>query len=229
MTRDLRRLVSLGGLVVAAVVALSAVPTGATIVCQPGHTPPPGGGTGPYCKNVKPRAVTRQRHACGGEIGEAERLGGRGRRRRRSDEILLPVRHHDGVRFTDTPTKTLGACQPGVSPPSPYCTTPDIHAGFGEGSRASAVHDVSLQDRREESRRQDQRRRQDLHDEVRGPDRELRSPSKVGRGQRFNVSVTLSAPAKVTIFIARHGSPRERDPNGLARSRQVHDPDHGPE
>ncbi len=58
MTRDLRRLVSLARLVVAAVVALSAVPTGATIVCPPGHTPPPGGGTGPYCKNVKPRAVT---------------------------------------------------------------------------------------------------------------------------------------------------------------------------
>ena len=76
MTRDLRRLVSLGTLVVAAVVAFSAIPTGATIVCPQGVKPP-----SPYCMNVPPTAVTRSATHVGGKSATLNGLG-RGRRRR---------------------------------------------------------------------------------------------------------------------------------------------------
>ena len=55
MTRysHLRWLAPAGGLVAAGVIALSAVPTGATIVCPQGVKPP-----SPYCTNVAPTATT---------------------------------------------------------------------------------------------------------------------------------------------------------------------------
>ena len=55
MTRysHLRRLASVGGLIAAGVIALSAVPSGATIVCPSGIKPPSS-----YCTNVPPTATT---------------------------------------------------------------------------------------------------------------------------------------------------------------------------
>ena len=57
MTRysHLTRLLPLGALAAAGVMALSAAPAGATLVCQAGHTPSP---TSPYCTNVPPTATT---------------------------------------------------------------------------------------------------------------------------------------------------------------------------
>ena len=55
MTRysHLRWLAALGGLLAAGVMALSAAPSGATIVCPNGIKPP-----SPYCTNVPPTATT---------------------------------------------------------------------------------------------------------------------------------------------------------------------------
>src|SRR5690349_12825478 len=55
MTRysHLRRLAIVGSLILAGVLGLAAVPSGATVVCPSGVTPP-----SPYCTNVPPTATT---------------------------------------------------------------------------------------------------------------------------------------------------------------------------
>jgi hypothetical protein len=121
MTRYLRRLVPLGGLVAAAVVAFSAGPAGATIVCQPGHTPPPGGGTGPYCTNVKPTAVTGAASAVKGT--SATLNGAAGARVAGGDPTQWFFKYGTSTAYgKQTPTQTLGTCPPGRG--YPYCTTP---------------------------------------------------------------------------------------------------------
>jgi hypothetical protein len=64
-----------GGVVAAAVVALSATPAGATVVCPPGVKPP-----SKYCTNVKPTAITQTASNVKATSGDAQRR--RGRRQR---------------------------------------------------------------------------------------------------------------------------------------------------
>ncbi len=118
MTRYLRRLAPLGGLVAAAVVAFSASPAGATVVCPPGHSPP-----SPYCKNVKPTAVTGV--ASGVKGTSATLNGAAGASVTGGDPTQWFFKYGTTTSYgKQTPTQTLGACQPGHTAPSPYCTTP---------------------------------------------------------------------------------------------------------
>ena len=111
--RCLTRLVPLGGLLAAAVLVLSATPTGATIVCSPGHTPPPGGGTGPYCKNVKPKAVTLSATHVGGKSAKLNGLAGAGVAG--GDPTQFFFQYGTTTAYgKDTPTQILGSCPPGI-------------------------------------------------------------------------------------------------------------------
>ena len=170
MMRCLTRLVPLGGLLAAAVLVLSATPTGATIVCSPGHTPPPGGGTGPYCKNVKPKAVTLSATHVGGKSAKLNGLAGAGVAG--GDPTQFFFQYGTTMAYgKDTPTQTLGSCQPGHTAPSPYCTTPastPVSASV-RGLLPCTTYHFRL--RRQELRWQDQGPGQELHDEVRRPDR----------------------------------------------------------
>ena len=120
MTRysHLRRLAPLAGIVAAGILALSAVPTGATIVCPVGITPP-----SPYCTNVPPTArtlgaanITRTSAQLFGLAGPNVRGG----------DITRYFFEYGRTRFYDsrTPTGTIGSCPAGISPPSPYCDVP---------------------------------------------------------------------------------------------------------
>ncbi len=126
MTRYLRRLAPLGGLVAAAVVAVSAAPAGATVVCPPGITPP-----SHYCSNVKPRAVTGAASNVKGTSATLNGAAGAGVTG--GDPTQWFFKYGTTMSYgKQTPTKTLGSCPSGISPPSPYCTTPATPGGLGE-------------------------------------------------------------------------------------------------
>ncbi len=118
MTRDLhlRRFACFGWLVAVGVLALSAVPTGATVVCPPGISPP-------YCTNVPPVAktlpatnITRTSAQLNGRAGPGV-FGG---------DITHYFFEYGRTRFyfARTPIGKIGRCLPGIAPPSPYCEVP---------------------------------------------------------------------------------------------------------
>ncbi len=143
MTRysQLRRLMALGGLVATGVLAMSAVPSGATIVCPNGIQPP-----SPYCVNVPPKAITLgatniTRHT-------AQLIGLAGPNVRGGD-ITHYVFVYGTSRFSEqrTPRGTVGSCPAGISPPSPYCIVPKKQLVSAYISGLQALHEIPLQNR----------------------------------------------------------------------------------
>jgi hypothetical protein len=120
MTRhsQLSRLVALGGFAAAGALALSAVPAGATIVCPNGIQPP-----SPYCTNVPPKAKTQPATKI---TSTSAQLNGRVGPDVRGGDITHYYFEYGRTRFYfgRTLIGTVGACPPGIDPPSPYCTVP---------------------------------------------------------------------------------------------------------
>src|SRR5690242_10861881 len=124
MTRylHLKRLALLGGLAAAGASALLAGPGSATVVCQPGHTPP-----SPYCSNVPPTAttndatnVTAKKATLNGVVSPNVSGG---------DPTSYFFKYGTSPSYgNQTPTRTLGSCPNGITPPSPYCSTPTTQA-----------------------------------------------------------------------------------------------------
>jgi hypothetical protein len=197
--RCLMRLGPVAGLLAAAVVAMSAMPAGGTIVCPKGIKPP-----SPYCKNVKPTAVTRNATHVGGKSATLNGLAGAGVAG--GDPTQFFFQYGTTMAYgKDTPTRTLGSCPSGTTPPSLYCTTP---ASTPVSARISALLPCTTYHFRLVAKNADGKTKgadKAFKTKFVAPIVRVESPRKVGRGQRFNVSVVLSAPATVTIFVARHG------------------------
>ncbi len=226
MMRCLTRLVPLGGLLAAAVLVLSATPTGATIVCSPGHTPPPGGGTGPYCKNVKPKAVTLSATHVGGKSAKLNGLAGAGVAGGDPTEFFFQY----GTTMAygkDTPTTTLGSCPPGIPALRARTAPPLPVRRCRQSSWAAALHDVPFQARRQEFRRQDQGLRQELQDEVRRSDRARRVPKEGGARTALQRERRAQRSRHCDDLPCASWPSREPDPNRLPQRGQVHAPDHG--
>src|SRR6476661_7806998 len=120
MTRysHLKWLAPAGGLVAAGVIALSAVPTGATIVCPQGVKPP-----SPYCTNVPPTATTGK--ATNVKATSATLNGVAGPNVAGGDITQYFFEYGKSKSYgSKTPTGTIGSCPSGVTPPSPYCNVP---------------------------------------------------------------------------------------------------------
>ena len=119
MTRysQLRRLMALGGLVAAGVLAVAAVPSGATIVCPRGIKPP-----SPYCINVPPKAITLGATNITSHTAQLIGLAGPNVR---GGDLTQYYFEYGTTRFNriQTPTGTIGRCPPGIDPPSPYCVS----------------------------------------------------------------------------------------------------------
>jgi hypothetical protein len=124
MTRysHLRRLALLGGL---AAVGASALLTGtgsATIVCPSGISPP-----SPYCTNVPPTATTND--ATNVTAKSATLNGVAGPNVAGGDPTQYFFKYGTTTAYgNQTPTGTIGSCPAGISPPSPYCSTPATQA-----------------------------------------------------------------------------------------------------
>ena len=115
---QLGRLAALGGLVAVGVLGMSAVPTGATIVCPKGIKPP-----NPYCTNVPPEAKTQPANKI---TATSAQLNGRVGPDVRGGDITHYFFEYGRTRFYfgRTLIGTVGWCPRGIDPPSPYCTVP---------------------------------------------------------------------------------------------------------
>jgi hypothetical protein len=111
-------LAPVAGLTTALVIALSAAPSGATIVCPSGVTPP-----SPYCTDVPPVANT---HNAGGIRGRSAILFGVAGPNVRGGDITQYFFEWGKTEAygNQTPPGTIGSCPAGIMPPSPYCNVP---------------------------------------------------------------------------------------------------------
>jgi hypothetical protein len=106
--------VGLGGSM--AVLALSAAPTEATLVCPPGVTNPA------YCANVPPIAITKQATHISETNATLNGFAGPGVRN--GDLTTWYFQYGTTTMYgTQTPPGTVGSCPPGTTNPL-YCTVP---------------------------------------------------------------------------------------------------------
>jgi hypothetical protein len=197
MTRYLRRLAPLCGLVAAAVVAVSAAPASATVVCPPGVTPPSS-----YCSNVKPTAITGVATNINGN--KATLNGTAGARVTGGDPTQWFFRWGTTTAYGhQTPTQTLGACPAGITPPSQYCSTPaaqGVSAGIS-GLTACTTYHFQLFATNPDGTTPggDKTFRRGFEK----PLKNFKTPRHVRRHQRFKVRFTLVFNAKVKVLIKR--------------------------
>jgi hypothetical protein len=111
-------LAPVGALMAAGVLALSAAPARATIVCPSGVTPP-----SPYCTDVPPVANT---HNAGGIRGHSAILFGVAGPNVTGGDITHYFFEWGTTQGygNQTPTGTIGSCPAGITPPSLYCDVP---------------------------------------------------------------------------------------------------------
>jgi hypothetical protein len=113
----LRRPAVVAGLIVAGVIALSAVPAGSTIVCPSGIKPP-----SPYCTDMPPTATTKPASNVTATSATLNGIVGPGVAG--GDPTQYFFEYGTTIPYSNqTPTQTLGSCPAGITPPSPYCTT----------------------------------------------------------------------------------------------------------
>jgi len=197
MTRYLRRLAPLGGLVAAAVVALSATPAGATVVCPPGITPP-----SPYCKNVKPTAVTGTASNLKGT--SATLNGAAGSTVSGGDPTQWFFKYGTSTAYgKQTPTQTLGACAPGHTPPSPYCTTPTVTAVSANVSHLAPCTTYHFQLFATNPDGTTPGGDKTFKTHFAKPIKSFKTPGKVKRRHKFKVKFTLNFKAQMKILIKR--------------------------
>ncbi len=202
MTRysHLRRLAP-GGLVAAGVLALSAVPAGATIVCLPGIKPP-----SPYCTNVKPTATTLPATKI---TGTGARLNGlAGPNVTGGDPTQYFFQYGTTSSYTaQTLAGTVGSCPAGISAPSPYCNMPKtqpVSTGISGLAPCTNYHfRVVAQNPDGSFNGADQ----EFTTTFAKPLTNVSSPSKVKAGKKFKVKFQLKWAANpVKIFIKnKHG------------------------
>ncbi len=124
MTRysHVRRLAVLGGLMAVGASALLAGPGGATMVCPNGIKPP-----SPYCTNVPPTATTNPATHVKGTSATLNGVAGPNVSGGDPTQYFFEYGKTKGYG-TQTPTGTIGSCPAGITPPSPYCSTPSSQA-----------------------------------------------------------------------------------------------------
>lgn len=194
----LRWLVPLGGLVAAGVMALSAAPGGATIVCPSGIKPPSS-----YCMNVLPTATT----------GTATNV--RGTRATLNGVAGPNVSGGDPTQYffeygkttaygSTTPTGTIGSCPPGTSPPSPYCSTPktqSVSANISNLKPCTAYHFQLVASNLDGPAPPGGD--QTFRTAFAPPISHVMAPSRVRARHRFTVKFTLRYAANVRIILRR--------------------------
>jgi hypothetical protein len=196
--RYLRRLAPVGGVVAAAVVALSATPAGATIVCPPGVKPP-----SKYCTNVKPTAITQT--ASNVKATSATLNGAAGAGVTGGDPTKYFFQYGTSTAYgKQTPIRTLGACSPGVTPPSSYCNTPSVQ---GVQKRVSGLTPCTTYHFQLVAFNHDGKTKGRDNTFTTGfakPIKSVKSPKTVKPGHRFKVTIALTYAVKdLKIFIKK--------------------------
>jgi len=186
------------GLAVAGVAALSAAPSGATIVCPSGIKPP-----SPYCTNVPPTATTLPATKINGT--SAQLNGAAGPNVQGGDITQYFFQYGLKTNYgSKTPTGTIGSCPSGISPPSPYCNVPKtqlVSAKISSLTPCTTYHfRVVAQNPDGSFNGADQ----SFATTFAKPLTNVNSPAKVNARQKFAVKFTLKYAAKtVKIFIKK--------------------------
>jgi hypothetical protein len=199
MTRYSHRrwLASLGGLVAAGVVAVTAAPTEATLVCPKGSKPPSS-----YCTNVKPTATTGN---ATNVTATGATLNGLAGPNWPGGDITQYTFQYGPTRDygNQTPPGTIGACPFGTAPPSSYCNVPPVQH---VSARISGLVPCTLYHYQLVASNAD--------GTASGGDRifttafappltNVQAPSKVRAGRTFKVQFTLRYAAAVKIVIKK--------------------------
>ena len=217
MTRysHLRRLTTVGGLIAAGVIALSAVPSGATVVCPSGVKPP-----SPYCTNVQPTATTLP--ATKIKAKSAQLNGTAGPNVQGGDITSYVFQYGTTTSYGSQmpmPPGTIGSCPSGITPPSPYCNVPKtqpVSANIQSLTPCTNYHFRVVASNTDGSFNGAD---QTFTTTFANPLKNVKSPAKVKAGKKFKVKFTLKYDAKtVKIFIKKkngtivqtiiYGSPR---------------------
>jgi hypothetical protein len=204
MTRysHLKRLALLGGLAAAAVSALVAAPGSATVVCPNGVTPP-----SPYCTNVQPVATTQNATNVSGT--KATLNGVVGPNVSGGDPTSYFFKYGKTSSYgNQTPTRTLGSCPAGITPPSPYCNTPktaNVSEDISNLQPCTVYHFQVFASNPDGSASGGDKA---FRTQFAPPLKSVSAPSKVKAGKKFKVKFNLKFSAKsVTIQIKKKNGP----------------------
>ena len=200
MTRylHLRWLAPIAGLVAAGVIALSAAPSGATIVCPQGVKPP-----SPYCTNVPPTATTGNATNVKGNKRDVERRRWAKRHGRRHHPVLLQVRDDEVLRLSDAAPARSARARPESRPRARTATSPRprrcrrTSRGWRPARRTTSSW--SRPTRTASAKGGDKT----FTTKFAHPLKKVKAPNKVKAGHKFQVQFTLSDDAKVKIVIKK--------------------------
>jgi hypothetical protein len=197
----LKWLAPVGGLAAAGVLALSAAPTGATIVCPQGVQPP-----SPYCTDVPPTATTN--HATKVKATSARLNGVAGPNVAGGDITQYFFQYGKTQAYgSQTPTGTIGSCPSGITPPSPYCNVPKTQRVSANVSNLAACTTYHFQLVASNSDGTAKGGDQKFTTKFGHPLKKVKAPHKVKAHRRFKVQFTLKDDAKVKIVIrTKHGA-----------------------
>ena len=212
MTRysQLRRLALLAGLVAAGVLGLSAVPSGATVICPPGITPP-----SKYCSNVPPpvgsvvppTATTLPATRITGTGAQLNGIAGPNVQ----GGLITQYFFQYGTKTSygkQTPTRTIGTCPPGISSPNAACNVPKTQLVSADISKLTPCTTYHFRVVATNPNGAFNGADQDFKTTFANPLTNVTSPSKVKANKKFTVKFELKYDAKsAKIFIKnKHGS-----------------------
>ncbi len=193
MTRysHLMRLALLGGLMAAWASALLAAPSSATIVCPAGVKPP-----SPYCTNVPPTATTTNATNVRGT--SATLNGVAGPNVSGGDPTQYFFEYGKTTAYgSRTPTGTIGSCPSGITPPSPYCSTPTSQPVSADISKLTPCTTYHFQLVASNSDGSANGGDKTFTTKFAPPLKNVSAPGKVKAGKKFKVKFTLRYRAQV--------------------------------
>jgi hypothetical protein len=190
--------VAVGSLIVVGILGLSALPSGATIVCPSGIKPP-----SPYCTNVPPTATTLPATKITGT--SAQLNGSAGPNVQGGDITQYFFQYGTTTGYgSQTPTGTIGSCPAGITPPSPYCNVPKTQLVSANISNLTPCTDYHFRVVATNPDGSFNGADQAFTTTFAKPLKDVKTPSKVKAGKKFKVQFTLVYDAtSVKIFIKK--------------------------
>ncbi len=192
----LRRPALAAGVAAAAAMAISAVPSGATLVCPKGVKPP-----SPYCTNVRPTATTSSASNVKGTSATLKGLAGPNVTG--GDITNFFFRYGTTTSYgKQTKTGKVGTCPSGVKPPSPSCSVPKtqpVSANISKLKPCTTYHYRLFAKNPDGSFTAADRT---LKTKFAKPIKNVKTPGKVKHGNKFKVKFKLNFKTTVTkIFM----------------------------
>jgi hypothetical protein len=199
MTRysHLKWMAPVAALATAVVIAISAAPTGATLVCPKGVKPPSS-----YCTNVPPTATTGK--ATKVKATSATLNGVAGPDVAGGDITRYFFQYGKTKAYGSQkprPPGTIGSCPSGITTPSPYCNVPktkSVSAKISKLASCTTYHFRLVATNADGTTNGGDKK---FTTKFAHPLKKVKAPNKVKARHKFQVQFTLTDQAKVKIVI----------------------------